>query len=69
MGWIKNYYLVSTHSRLKAAGSSVIGRCFIRIVSTHSRLKAAGGSGWVYLGVVDVSTHSRLKAAGEVDLF
>ena len=35
-------FVVSTHSRLKAAGK--IGRewkCF-RLVSTHSRLKAAG---------------------------
>ena len=36
--------MVSTHSRLKAAGSCI--NRFIRpiFVSTHSRLKAAGGA-------------------------
>ena len=33
---------VSTHSRLKAAGSSVIASTLPSSVSTHSRLKAAG---------------------------
>ena len=34
--------LVSTHSRLKAAGSGKFADADIRMVSTHSRLKAAG---------------------------
>ena len=68
-GWERNAQfraigLVSTHSRLKAAGySSAPCRAF-RLVSTHSRLKAAGAyalaAGYPRL----VSTHSRLKAAG-----
>ena len=33
---------VSTHSRLKAAGSGRLKEADKRIVSTHSRLKAAG---------------------------
>ena len=57
---------VSTHSRLKAAGS-----CYCRIydkakVSTHSRLKAAGSGLGSSEKSDSVSTHSRLKAAGEV---
>ena len=38
-------WLVSTHSRLKAAGYSKDGVCHDWEVSTHSRLKAAGNSG------------------------
>ena len=34
--------LVSTHSRLKAAGVLIIIKKFHKRVSTHSRLKAAG---------------------------
>ena len=34
--------LVSTHSRLKAAGLNIAGVCNYNPVSTHSRLKAAG---------------------------
>ena len=34
--------LVSTHSRLKAAGSGWVGLFNLASVSTHSRLKAAG---------------------------
>ena len=34
--------IVSTHSRLKAAGSSRRKTAFLFSVSTHSRLKAAG---------------------------
>ena len=34
--------MVSTHSRLKAAGSKRIRKISISMVSTHSRLKAAG---------------------------
>ena len=33
---------VSTHSRLKAAGSATVMKVRIMLVSTHSRLKAAG---------------------------
>ena len=36
--------LVSTHSRLKAAGRYVPKLLSIKAVSTHSRLKAAGRS-------------------------
>ena len=56
--------LVSTHSRLKAAG--IRGR-WIRLlwlVSTHSRLKAAGAPVAKAESPYSVSTHSRLKAAG-----
>ena len=55
---------VSTHSRLKAAGS---GKGIIHQameVSTHSRLKAAGRTLDYVRRAVKVSTHSRLKAAG-----
>ena len=55
---------VSTHSRLKAAGTDNQTDIVGFAVSTHSRLKAAG----VKLTFPDcdpmVSTHSRLKAAG-----
>ena len=34
--------MVSTHSRLKAAGFQAFTRVFVVNVSTHSRLKAAG---------------------------
>ena len=55
---------VSTHSRLKAAGSiNFSDFCFTR-VSTHSRLKAAGREWGDEKGEFVVSTHSRLKAAG-----
>ena len=56
--------VVSTHSRLKAAGRRVTNGRIKIDVSTHSRLKAAGQEvqkGWER---VIVSTHSRLKAAG-----
>ena len=59
-------FAVSTHSRLKAAGTFSRLIAVLAVVSTHSRLKAAG------LATVElrfhclVSTHSRLKAAGTV---
>ena len=57
--------VVSTHSRLKAAGvSRAVSACGNFAVSTHSRLKAAGISTLKILKERDVSTHSRLKAAG-----
>ena len=56
--------LVSTHSRLKAAGDSKTLKPLIFQVSTHSRLKAAGGCCLFPSLAVSVSTHSRLKAAG-----
>ena len=37
-------HLVSTHSRLKAAGSVLANAASVFAVSTHSRLKAAGAS-------------------------
>ena len=56
--------LVSTHSRLKAAGSTLFSVSRLMSVSTHSRLKAAGITGYKKLSLQCVSTHSRLKAAG-----
>ena len=56
--------VVSTHSRLKAAGWERYGFGIDGIVSTHSRLKAAGEYGATYGQEDLVSTHSRLKAAG-----
>ena len=55
---------VSTHSRLKAAGSLLKDVRNLKKVSTHSRLKAAGCQIRKLLIVLKVSTHSRLKAAG-----
>ena len=56
--------MVSTHSRLKAAG--ILACCLFmhKQVSTHSRLKAAGVVARIFGGFAAVSTHSRLKAAG-----
>ena len=56
--------VVSTHSRLKAAGpnKSLAHREYW--VSTHSRLKAAGQTQARGNRLGLVSTHSRLKAAG-----
>ena len=56
--------LVSTHSRLKAAGYGTPLISPVRQVSTHSRLKAAGVCNCWWCFVCYVSTHSRLKAAG-----
>ena len=56
--------LVSTHSRLKAAGSQVLQQSLKDLVSTHSRLKAAGMCPTSNADGMPVSTHSRLKAAG-----
>ena len=39
---ITKWGVVSTHSRLKAAGNAKVIRQIARDVSTHSRLKAAG---------------------------
>ena len=69
-GWGWGYDLdddeiVSTHSRLKAAGKKQMDSHRRRIVSTHSRLKAAGYPNLVHVLCVVVSTHSRLKAAGD----
>ena len=59
---------VSTHSRLKAAGTLTVKDGDDLGVSTHSRLKAAGG-GWQGRPQrpLAVSTHSRLKAAGLIE--
>ena len=70
-GWVKFdgeelELMVSTHSRLKAAGVAFLFPVQSFAVSTHSRLKAAGDIGWDDTKIVDVSTHSRLKAAGSV---
>ena len=60
-------WLVSTHSRLKAAGCCRWGFRLCDTVSTHSRLKAAGHLTTITkVACVLVSTHSRLKAAGGV---
>ena len=56
--------MVSTHSRLKAAGFASSARRSRIMVSTHSRLKAAGKGIDVFNYTNAVSTHSRLKAAG-----
>ena len=56
--------VVSTHSRLKAAGGTGGNGSRKLEVSTHSRLKAAGKSTIEWRGSQRVSTHSRLKAAG-----
>ena len=56
--------VVSTHSRLKAAGCLIKTAFFYGLVSTHSRLKAAGPLRVDRPYVKQVSTHSRLKAAG-----
>ena len=56
--------VVSTHSRLKAAGSVCPVVQPFGGVSTHSRLKAAGGKTSFLAKSILVSTHSRLKAAG-----
>ena len=57
--------IVSTHSRLKAAGACYFGQTvFVDRVSTHSRLKAAGFAVHRLHDFLEVSTHSRLKAAG-----
>ena len=58
--------MVSTLSRLKAAGYQVGRVCHFSHVSTLSRLKAAGFfNGFNALGCILVSTLSRLKAAGQ----
>ena len=56
--------VVSTHSRLKAAGKAYAYKQFVGHVSTHSRLKAAGTAREKGIRRFQVSTHSRLKAAG-----
>ena len=60
----KIFDVVSTHSRLKAAGRSRKLPPRRADVSTHSRLKAAGSVTVVGRFFNLVSTHSRLKAAG-----
>ena len=57
---------VSTHSRLKAAGTARAFGLFVDAVSTHSRLKAAGPFPKDCSDQKAVSTHSRLKAAGKM---
>ena len=58
-------FLVSTHSRPKAAGNALCVDCMrVHSVSTHSRPKAAGRHGSAVGLCRDVSTHSRPKAAG-----
>ena len=64
MGWIKNYYLVSTHSRPKAAGTVRFSVFTVSRVSTHSRPKAAGNDKIIPNLPIPVSTHSRPKVAG-----
>ena len=68
-GWVSlcrvdNAHVVSTHSRLKAAGADVDIVLKSLRVSTHSRLKAAGQTPAEQDKIIKVSTHSRLKAAG-----
>ena len=61
--------IVSTHSRLKAAGGENFIVFSFLSVSTHSRLKAAGCWSFIFTTARGVSTHSRLKAAGFDRLF
>ena len=68
-GWaaqarLRGVFVVSTHSRLKAAGQSPKLLDVNLRVSTHSRLKAAGSAIETSADKTIVSTHSRLKAAG-----
>ena len=58
-----NRALVSTHSRLKAAGADIDFWLLPTPVSTHSRLKAAERLDDCINTIRIVSTHSRLKAA------
>ena len=60
--------IVSTHSRLKAAGWAGAFKEVSGKVSTHSRLKAAGFVQPSIGANKPVSTHSRLKAAGYADI-
>ena len=60
-GWIPHirlyrFSLVSTHSRLKAAGNLHLHPLLYQIVSTHSRLKAAGAN-----AVLEVSGVNRFN--------
>ena len=55
---------VSTHSRPKAAGQTLLNGVSAAVVSTHSRPKAAGAIGAIPRVCETVSTHSRPKAAG-----
>ena len=64
MSGLYGAYRVSTHSRLKAAGTLYWVCVEMLEVSTHSRLKAAGSSECGFNTTDEVSTHSRLKAAG-----
>ena len=59
------FFVVSTHSRLKAAGVVCTYKHKPKQVSTHSRLKAAGENLRFDVVPAEVSTHSRLKAAGK----
>ena len=61
---MKTIYLVSTHSRPKAAGKLCKDWLFNLYVSTHSRPKAAGHQMRRVENHQLVSTHSRPKAAG-----
>ena len=61
-------YIVSTHSRPKAAGEWATTQVILMIVSTHSRPKAAGIGCIGLFGNDRVSTHSRPKAAGGEDV-
>ncbi len=58
-------YVVSTHSRPKAAGTEIGSKLLLVGVSTHSRPKAAGYVAQILSAAGRVSTHSRPKAAGE----
>ena len=65
-----NSFMVSTHSRPKAAGPVIYTQTIhTPAVSTHSRPKAAGPKARKKVIGEDVSTHSRPKAAGCRQLF
>ena len=62
---LRDFDLVSTHSRPKAAGIDGPVVDIVRRVSTHSRPKAAGHRRRHRSCFLVVSTHSRPKAAGQ----
>ena len=57
-------FIISTHSRAKAAGNIKSAGHYDTRISTHSRAKAAGQYASQPVAVTLISTHSRAKAAG-----
>ena len=62
--YVRIYFVVSTHSRPKAAAAFKISSEYLPVVSTHSRPKAAAPCKTSFKSASEiVSTHSRPKAA------